>query len=407
MPGPIITGPAESIYKRVAIGPVVENIGERMHRSISISSCVTAAASAAFLAAMTLAAAPADAPAMKGSWTMTRDQASVFAKLALKGVGKEYPNKPADVLNGPAEVRPPRDVHPSFYGCYDWHSSVHGHWLLVRLLRLFPDLPEKAQARAALAEHLAAAPLKAEADYFRRPNAKPFERPYGWAWLLKLAEELQGWDDPDARRWSKDLKPLADVVVAGYLEFFPKQTYPVRTGVHPNTAFALAFAYDYARAFDHEPLRKLVEERSRAYFGKDANIPAAWEPDGTDFFSPSLLEADLMRRILPPEEFRAWFARYLPDLAKGEPHSLLTPAVVTDRADPQLVHLDGLNLNRAWCMRSVAGALPAIDPARRVLIESADRHARAALAHVASGHYSGEHWLASFAVYLLSVPTPE
>jgi hypothetical protein len=219
---------------------------------------------------------------------------------------------------------------------------------------------------------------------------------------VKLAEELHGWDDDDGRAWSKNLKPLADTLVARYLAFLPKQTYPIRTGVHPNTAFGLAFALDYARAVDHKPLRQLVEKRSRDYYARDAGIPAAWEPDGADFFSPSLMEADLMRRVLARKEFAAWLGRFLPGLAKGEPRSLFVPATVSDRSDPQIVHLDGLNLSRAWCLRGIAAALPADDPARKVLDESAARHAEAALRHVASGDYAGEHWLTSFAVYLLT-----
>jgi hypothetical protein len=336
---------------------------------------------------------------------LTPKQASAFARLALKGVKKEYPNKPADVLNSETDVKSPRAVHPAFYGCFDWHSSVHGHWMLVRLLRLFPDLPEKAEIRAVLAEHLSAKNLQAEADYFNRPNSRSFERTYGWAWLLKLAEELHSWDDADARQWSRNLKPLADTIAARYIAFLPKQTYPIRSGVHPNTAFGLAFALDYARAVGDKPLRELIEERSRTCYGKDVEAPARWEPDGADFFSPSLMEADLMRRVLPPAEFQAWFSRFLPDLAKGEPKSLLAPAQVTDRSDPQLVHLDGLNLSRAWCMRSVAAALPKDDPVRKLLAESASRHAESALSHVASGDYAGEHWLASFATYLLSTPS--
>jgi hypothetical protein len=346
-------------------------------------------------------------PISKGVLKMSEKQASSFAHLALKGIQKEYPNKPGDVLNSEKDVKTPRAMHPAFYGSFDWHSSVHGHWMLVRLLRQFPDLPEKKQIRAVLAEHLTAKNLKVEADYFSRPNAKSFERPYGWAWLLKLAEELHGWDDPDAKEWSKNLKPLADAIVARYLAFFPKQTYPIRSGVHPNTAFGLAFAYGYAQAVGHKELRELIEKRSKSYYGKGAGIPAAWEPDGADFFSPSLMEADLMRRVLPPAEFHVWFGRFLPNLAKGEPKSLLEPATVTDRSDPQIVHLDGLNLSRAWCMRSIAAALPKDDPARKVLAEAATRHAEAALQHVASGDYAGEHWLASFAVYLLSTPSPD
>jgi hypothetical protein len=338
---------------------------------------------------------------------LTRERASGFARLALKGLVKEYPNKPEHVLAGPDDVKSPKDLHPAFYGAYDWHSSVHGHWMLARLLRLFPDLPEAGEIRAVLGRHLAAENLKAEADYFARKESRPFERPYGWAWLLKLAEELDGWDDPDARRWSKDLRPLAEVVVGRYLEFFPKQTYPIRTGVHPNTAFGLSFAHDYAKLVGDAKLRALVEERARAYFGGDADAPATWEPSGADFFSPTLVEADLMRRVLPPAEFRSWFARFLPGAARGEPKSLFTPATVTDRTDPQLVHLDGLNLSRAWGMRSIAAALPADDPARAALASSAARHAESALGHVASGDYAGEHWLASFAVYLLTTPSPD
>jgi hypothetical protein len=356
---------------------------------------------------MSIAAQPAQDGPNKTTLNLTAKQASAFARLALKGLQKEYPNKPGYVLNAAADARPPKQVHPAFYGSYDWHSSVHGHWMLVRLLRLFPDLPERKEIRAVLAAHLTAKNLRAEADFFNTPNNKSFERTYGWAWLLKLAEELHTWDDPDAKQWSQNLQPLADVIVERYLAFLPKQTYPIRSGVHPNTAFGLAFALDYARAVNHKQLRDLIEERSRAYYAKDFGAPARWEPDGADFFSPSLMEADLMRRVLPAAEFHAWFQRYLPDVGKGEPKNLLSPAQVTDRTDPQLVHLDGLNLSRPWCMRGVARALPANDPARKALTESAARHAEAALGHVASGDFVGEHWLASFAVYLLSTPGPE
>jgi hypothetical protein len=352
------------------------------------------------------AAAMATSPAREGEElpALTREQASSFARLALKGLRQEYPNKPEHVMAGPDDVKGPRALHPAFYGSYDWHSSVHGHWMLARLLRLFPDLPEAEEARAVLDGHLTAENLKIEADYFARKEGRTFERPYGWAWLLKLAEELRGWDDPDARRWSGAVRPLADAIVARYLEFFPKQTYPIRTGVHPNTAFGLAFAHDYALAVGDERLRALVEERARDYFGPDSDAPARWEPSGADFFSPSLMEADLMRRVLPAGEFRAWFGRFLPGAARGEPGTLFAPATVTDRTDPQLVHLDGLNLSRAWCLKGLAAVLPAGDPARAALAASAARHAEAALEHVASGDYAGEHWLASFAVYLLASP---
>jgi len=338
----------------------------------------------------------------KSGMSMTTEQATLFARLALKGITKEYPNKPADVLNSDNDLKAPRVIHPAFYGCYDWHSSVHGHWMLVKILKAFPDHPMQKEIRAQLARNLTEIDLKEEADYFKRPGAKSYERPYGWSWLLKLAEELHTWDDPQGKEWSQNLKPLTDVIVARYLEYFPKQTYPIRSGVHSSTAFGLTFAYEYAKTVGNQPLQKLIEERSRYYYGKDANIPASWEPDGADFFSPSLMEADLMRRVLPEAEFREWFKRFLPDLAKSEPKSLLNPATVSDRTDPQIVHLDGLNLSRAWCMNHLAEALAKDDPVRQILLDAAKRHAEAALPHISSGDYAGEHWLASFAVHLLT-----
>jgi hypothetical protein len=334
--------------------------------------------------------------------TISRAQASLFARMALGAISREYPNKPEHYLNSAADVKGPRALHPAFFGALDWHSSVHGHWTLVRLLRWFPDLPEHKAIRAILGEHLTAKNLKAEADYFSQPGRQTFERMYGWAWLLKLAEELRAWDDPDGRQWSKNAQPLADAIVALYLGFLPKQTYPIRTGLHSNTAFGLLFALDYARAAGNKPLGKLIEERSRFYFGGDTDIPARWEPGGADFLSPSLIEADLMRRVLPPAEFHVWLHQFLPHLERGEPKTLFTLAKVTDRSDPLLAHLDGLNLSRAWCMRGIAGALPADDRARKPLAEAAILHAAAALEHVKTGDYMGEHWLASFAVYLLS-----
>ena len=334
--------------------------------------------------------------------SLTEKQASHFAALALKCVNREFPNKPEHVINNTSEVQSPKILHPAFYGCYDWHSSVHGHWMLVRLLKSFPNLPEAAQIRNALNANLTAENIEAEVAYIKQPNRQSFERTYGWAWALKLAEELHSWNDPDGKNWSKDLQPLADVLAQSYRTFLPKQNYPIRTGVHPNTAFGLAFALDYAKAVGDHELEALLNERSRAYFANDVDYPGAWEPGGEDFFSAALMEADLMRRVMKPREFAAWFHRFLPEVAKGGPASLLQPAIVTDRTDPKLVHLDGLNLSRAWCMRSIAAALSANDPAKKVLAASAEKHAAAALAHVASGDYAGEHWLASFAIYLLT-----
>ena len=333
---------------------------------------------------------------------LTETEASHFAALAMKCVAREYPNKPEHVMNQADDVRSPRALHPAFYGCYDWHSSVHGHWMLIRLLKNFPNLKEAAHIRTALNVNLSAPNLLAEAAYIKQPNRQSFERTYGWAWLLKLAEEVHSWDDPDGDAWADNLQPLVDVIVSNYKTFLPKQNYPIRTGVHPNTAFGLAFAIDYAKAIGDRDFEKLLDERSLAYFGKDTDYPGGWEPGGEDFFSPSLMEADLMRRVLNPADFASWFEKFLPGIAESSPAALLEPAVVTDRSDPKLVHLDGLNLSRAWCMRSVAQALPAKSVSRRVFTEAADKHARAALAHVASGDYAGEHWLASFAVYLLT-----
>ncbi|MEA2575411.1 MAG: hypothetical protein QOH93_2709 [Chloroflexia bacterium] len=330
------------------------------------------------------------------------EQGSRFADLALKGICREYPNKLDHVINDEADVRAPRQLHPAFYGCFDWHSSVHSHWLLVRLLKVLPELPQAQEIRDALASNLAAGNLQAEKEYLDQPSRRSFERTYGWAWLLKLTEELYTWDDPQGTEWYTNLQPLAGSFVDRYLHFLPTQTYPIRTGTHPNTAFGLTFAFDYACTMEHEELENLIVERSLAYFLADTNCPAAWEPGGNDFLSPSLVEADLMRRVLPSGEFQEWLERFLPGLERGEPATLLQPATVADRTDPQIVHLDGLNLSRAWCMRNLASALPPQHPARRVLSEAAERHERASLPHVTSGDYMGEHWLASFAVYLLS-----
>lgn len=333
---------------------------------------------------------------------LDEESASLFAGLALHGITREYPNKLDHVMNGPEEVLSPRALHPVFFGSYDWHSCVHGHWLLVRLLKLFPDLPGGLEIRATLNTLLTPEKVAAELAYLEQPSRASFERTYGWAWLLKLAEELRGWDDEDGLRWAEALQPLADAFRARYMDFLPKQDYPIRRGVHPNTAFGIAFALDYARAFGDAELEALLLERATTYFGGDRDIPAAWEPDGDDFFSRSLMEADLMRRVLDEDAFATWFHDFLPELVNGEPASLLTPAEVSDRSDPKIVHLDGLNLSRAWCMRAIAAALPEADQVRPILMESAARHAEATLPHIASGNYEGEHWLATFAVYMLS-----
>jgi hypothetical protein len=291
--------------------------------------------------------------------------------LPLACLTREYPHKLDHVLASAADVQSPRALHPAFYGCFDWHSSVHGHWMLARLLRRF-ELPEADVIRAIFDAHLTPANIAVEAAYVR---AHPrFERMYGWAWLLALATELR--DTP----WS--VAPLADAVIDHLLQFLPKQTYPIRTGVHPNTAFALGLVLDHARAVGHAPLEALVVERALAYFGNDVDYPAHLEPGGEDFLSPALVEADLMRRVVP--DFDRWLAAFFP---RGLPRTLATPAIVSDRSDGKLAHLDGLNLSRAWCLRALG------------FHDAADAHAAV---NVATGDYAGEHWLATFAVYLLT-----
>lgn len=336
----------------------------------------------------------------------SRAEAARFAALALKCAAAEFPNKADHIADDAADLARPRDAHPAFYGCFDWHSSVHGHWLMVRALRLHPDLPDAAALRAILDVQLSTSAVAGELAYLAKPSRKSFERTYGWAWLLKLDEELRGWDDPDGRRWAAALAPLAAEFARRYAAFLPKLTYPLRVGTHPNTAFALAFGLDWARASGDKALEALLLERSRTYFLSDRDYPAAWEPGGEDFFSPALLEADLMRRVLPPAEFAAWLDGFLPALGRGGPKALTTPAVVTDRTDPRIVHLDGLNLSRAWCLRGIAAGLPAADARRAGLEALARRHLDASLPHVDSGAYEGEHWLATFALYALASGRP-
>ncbi len=334
-----------------------------------------------------------------GDLRLTTAGAAHLASLAFHCIEQEYPNKLSHVMSDSSEVQSPRALHPAFYGCFDWHSSVHGHWMLVRLLKEFPDLEGRSEIRAALDRNLSAENLSAEVAYLQPPHRQSFERTYGWAWLLKLAEELHAWPDPDARRWAANLEPLAQAISHRYVAFLPKQTYPIRTGEHPNTAFGLSFAWDYGQALGDDSLKTAIQEATHRYFAFDNDCPASWEPGGADFLSPCLEEANLMQRLLAPEAFRAWFDRFLPQLSL----TLQQPATVTDRSDGKLVHLDGLNLSRAWCLRGIAGALPAGDPRRARLRALANQHLQATLPNIASGDYAGEHWLASFAVYALSV----
>jgi len=334
--------------------------------------------------------------------TMTRSLtpalASKFADLALAGVGREWPHSYQHLAHHPREVRSPRELHPAFYGCYDWHSAVHGHWTLARMLRLYPTLPAAARIHAALDRNLTAGNLAAELAYFKAPDRGMFERPYGWAWLLALAAELRAGDAPCFRAWARAVRPLEKLIAESFCSYLPRLPYPVRTGVHSNTAFGLTLALDFARATGHARLEVAIVARSREFYGSDANAPVGWEPSGEDFLSPALTEADLMSRVLPAAEFRRWLPRFLPGLATGRLGGLSQPPRVFDREDGKQVHLDGLCLSRAWALRRIATLRPKDKYARA----AAERHARAGLARVSSGNYRGEHWLATFAAYLLT-----
>lgn len=328
---------------------------------------------------------------------LEKDQVNRMARLAFRCIHTEYSNHIMHTMQSDKDTGTPSGLHPAFYGCYDWHSSVHGHWLLVKLLKEFPGLEASDSIVSAIDISLTPANIAAEVAYFKATGRISFERPYGWSWLLKLSTELLTWDHPLGRKWYSVLQPLANRVVANYKTYLPGLYYPLRRGVHANTAFGIAFALDYARATGDKDFENLLLERSRFYYLKDKNIPASWEPEGDDFFSPALMEADLMRRVLGRKEFGQWFTAFLPHL----PASLQQPAVVADRADPTGVHLDGLNLSRAWCMYEIAASLPPGSKMAATLKSTAIRHAQDALPHVVSENYLGTHWLATFAIYMV------
>ena len=323
-----------------------------------------------------------------------------FAKLALQCVHKEYPNKISHVLNSDADVAPPRKLTPAFCGCYDWHSSVHGHWLLVRLLRTFPDASFAKAAREALNTSLTAENLKTEAAYLRGGGRASFERPYGLAWLLQLCAELREWGDPQAREMLTNLKPLEDIAVERLRTWLPKLSHPVRIGEHDQTAFALGLILDYARAKNDEGLVKLAADSARKFYLSDKNCPLAYEPSGEDFLSPCLGEADVMRRVLTHADFAKWLTQFLPQIPKTATADWLPVTISPDPSDPKLAHLDGLNLSRAWMLEGILSSLSADDPRRPALASAEDAHRRAGLAAVTGEHYEGGHWLGSFAVYL-------
>lgn len=333
---------------------------------------------------------------------LTDSQVEAFAQLALDGIVREWPNKPGQVYVGPESARTPREMHPVFYGSFDWHSAVHGHWLLVRLLKEYPEASINAEIRRVLNDQLTSTALLKEAAYFDEKQNRGFERMYGWAWLLRLATELHDWNDHDGRRWAQALRPLEQRIVVAVMDYLPRLSYPIRTGVHPDTAFALSFELDYARAVGNADLARLIEQKAHEFYMADTDYPSRYEPSGEDFFSSGLNEADFMRRVLPQAQFAIWLDDFLPNASKGDLSNLGVPVIVSDPTDGRLVHLAGLDLSRAWTLNGIASALPAGDGRIVLLTAAAAAHTEVGLDYVFSGFYEGDHWLASFAVYLLT-----
>jgi Protein of unknown function (DUF2891) len=339
--------------------------------------------------------------------TLDVQTAGRFARLALDCVHREYPTKIAHLLNSAADAKTARELTPAFYGCFDWHSSVHGHWLLARIARQFPDAEFAPRIRGALTQSLTRDNLARESAYVTAPGRAGFERPYGLAWLLQLASELRHWDDAAARQWSHNLEPLESAAVTALSIWLPKLTHPVRSGEHSNTAFSLGLLLDYAGSNNKADFRQLLERKARDFYFADRACPLSYEPSGEDFLSPCIAEADVMRRILSNREFGPWLAQFLPQIPRGavsKPGALgwLTPGVVADPADGKLAHLDGLNLSRAWMLERIAAALPPTDARVASLRVTSKLHAEDGLRAVSGAHYEGGHWLGTFAVYLLS-----
>lgn len=328
--------------------------------------------------------------------------AARFADLALGCVHKEYPNKIAHVMASDKDARPPRELTPSFYGCFDWHSAVHGHWLLARAARSWPDAPFAKPARAALAKSLTKEKIATETAYLKAEGRASFERPYGLAWLLQLAAELREWDDPLARELAANLAPLESATVARLSTWLPKLSHPVRSGEHSQSAFALGLMLDYARVAKNEEFEALVASRIASFYGRDLDCPLAYEPSGEDFLSPCVAEADAMRRVLPPVEYAAWLGSFLPRIPRDGSPAWLRPGVVTDKSDGKLVHLDGLNLSRAWMLEGMAAGLPDGDPRRGALLAAAKEHGDSGIAAITGQTYEGGHWLGSFATYYVT-----
>ncbi|MGH9870321.1 MAG: DUF2891 domain-containing protein [Candidatus Polarisedimenticolia bacterium] len=337
-----------------------------------------------------------------GTGGLDEAAAGRFARLALDCVHREYPNKIAHVMQSDTDARPPRELTPVFYGCYDWHSAVHGHWLLVRLARTFPKAPFAKPALEAVGRSIAPEAVAAEVRYLEGPGRASFERPYGLAWLLQLCAELREWDDPRAREWAATLAPLEQAARAKLVAWLPKLSWPIREGEHDQTAFSFGLILDWARIAKDADMERLLADRINAFYRPDRAAPLSYEPSGQDFLSPVLAEADLMRRVLDKAAFAAWLAAFLPDIPRDGSGAWLKPAVVTDPTDPKLAHLDGLNLSRAWMLEGIASGLAGTDPRLPAVLAAAARHREAGLAAVTGEHYEGGHWLGSFATYLVT-----
>ena len=362
-----------------------------MRRPARHSTCALAVLLLACAVAVAGAAEPLPAAAVER-----------FAELALACVHQEYPNKLAHALAGDADVLPPRTLTPAFCGCYDWHSAVHGHWLLARLARSHPGAAFVPRARAALAVSLTRERIAGELRYLEGPGRVSFERPYGLAWLLQLHAELLEWDDPQAREWAAAVEPLARLCAQRLTSWLPKLTEPIRVGEHNQTAFALGLALDWARAVGDSASGEVFAAAVKRFYLGDRRCPLDYEPSGEDFLSPCLAEADVVGRLLPPKEFARWLDGFLPGLPRDGRDDWLEPGVVTDPTDPKLGHLDGLNLSRAWMAEGIAARLPAADARRPALLAMARRHRETSLPRVTGEHYEGGHWLGSFATYLVT-----
>ncbi|MEM9076830.1 MAG: DUF2891 domain-containing protein [Bacteroidota bacterium] len=324
------------------------------------------------------------------------DQANILATLPISCVNQEYPNKLGHVLGDEEDLGTPKTLHPAFYGCFDWHSAVHGHWSLVRLLKTFPNLKEAEQIRTILSTNMSAENIAKEVTYFENVHTRNYERTYGWAWLLKLAEELHGFDDPLARELEKNLEPLTLLIAQKFVDYLPKLQYPVRVGTHTNTAFGLAFAWDYAESLQHEELKDAIFNRAMAFYKNDSGCPLSWEPSGADFLSPCFEELDLIRRILAKDDFLVWMDSFMPTLKDSD--FTLPEAVVGDRQDGQLVHLDGLNFSRAWVLYGLTKQYP---EEFGHLLPLAHKHFAYSFPNLVGDDYEGGHWLGSFAIYAL------